>query len=252
MIIILDIGNTAVTYGIYDNDSRRMLECSSSGIDALPKIIKKSFENGGTRVHTCLISSVVPKNTQLAVKSLKKFKTISVKIVGRDISIPVKSNYRQKNKLGIDRTLNIYGALQRYQAPLLVIDAGTAITVDFVSKKRIFEGGMIIPGPEIAFRALIDRAALLPKNLSFPSKTSGFIGQTTEDCMNSGILEGYGAMLDGLIERFRTRYGENTRAIMTGGYSHILKSFCEKIDAWDPNLSIQALLLLHRSTVRKK
>ncbi len=252
MIIILDIGNTAVTYGIYDNDSRRMLECSSSNVNAIPKIIEKSFKNGESRLHTCLISSVVPKNTRFLVKSLKRFKTISVKIVGQDISIPIQSNYRQNNKLGIDRALNVYGALQRYQAPLLVIDAGTAIKVDFVSKKGVFEGGMIIPGPKIAFQALVDRAALLPKNLSFPSKTRGFIGQTTEDCVSAGILEGYGAMLDGLIERFRARYGKNTRAIMTGGYSHILKSFCVKIDAWDPNLSIQALLLLHRSNVREK
>jgi len=107
---------------------------------------------------------------------------------------------------------------------------------------------MIIPGPETAYRALSQRAALLPKNTNLPVKTKSFLGKNTKECMASGILEGYGAMTDGLIQRFRKRYGRNLRSLATGGFSTVIHPYTKYIDTVDPKHSIKSLLTLWRDT----
>jgi type III pantothenate kinase len=148
--------------------------------------------------------------------------------------------------LGVDRKVNIYGAVRMYSLPMLVIDYGTAITFDYIDLKGVFRGGMIIPGPETAYRALAQRAALLPKGLPFPKRTKFFLGRNTRECMESGILEGYGAMTDELILRFRKRYGKNLRVLATGGFAGVLSPFTKHIDIIDPKHAIKSLLALWR------
>jgi type III pantothenate kinase len=133
-----------------------------------------------------------------------------------------------------------------YRLPIIVIDYGTAITVDYIDSKGIFQGGMIIPGPETAYRALGQRAALLPKKLTFPKKARSFIGRGTQECMESGILEGYGAMTDELIARFRKRYGKNLRVLATGGFAGVIRPYTKHVDSIDPRHSIKSLLALFR------
>jgi type III pantothenate kinase len=129
---------------------------------------------------------------------------------------------------------------------MLVIDYGTAITFDYIDSKGVFQGGMIIPGPETAYRALAQRAALLPKNLSLPRKTKTFLGRNARECMESGILEGYGSMTDELIQRFRKRYGKNLRVLGTGGLAGVIRPYTKNIDILDPQHSIKSLLALWR------
>ena len=131
-----------------------------------------------------------------------------------------------------------------YQPPLLVIDYGTAITFDYISRGGIFEGGMIIPGPEIAFQSLIEKAALLPKKIRLPERSASFLGRSTYDCMASGILQGYGAMTEGLITRFKKRFGPRLKVIATGGFSSRLAGFTRSFDVLDPRHSIKSLRLI--------
>ena len=149
----------------------------------------------------------------------------------------------------MDRKVNAYGAIRMYSLPLLVIDYGTAITFDYIDRKGVFQGGMIIPGPETAYRALGQQAALLPKNLAFPKKAKAFLGKNAKKCMESGILEGYGAMTDELIRRFRKRYGKNLRVLATGGFAEVIRPFTRNINIFDPRHSIKSLLALWRENV---
>ena len=151
----------------------------------------------------------------------------------------------------MDRKVNIYGAIRMYRLPLLVIDYGTAITFDYIDPKGVFRGGMIIPGPETSYRALGEKAALLPKGLSLPKKARSFLGRNTRDCMESGILEGYGAMTDELILRFRKRYGKNLRVLATGGFAGVIAPYAKHIDIVDPKHSIKSLLALWREHYAK-
>ena len=245
-IALLDIGNTAVTYGYYGGG--RLLSQGSVLHHDIPKKIAYWSKSGGeSNTINLVISSVVPKMTQKIKQLAKTYSNLKPWVAGRDLPVQIKHNYRNINKLGIDRAVNIYGALRIYKPPFILIDYGTAITMDYVSPKGIFEGGMIIPGPEIAFQALLERAALIPKSLRLPKNHTSFLGHTTYDCMRSGTLEGYGALTDELVRRFRKRFHPKARVLVTGGFSAHLKPYTQVFQVVDPALSIKSLLLLFKA-----
>jgi type III pantothenate kinase len=243
MLLLLDIGNTAATYGI--SHKNRIIRSGSCLYNDIPKIINNCLRSGEDVKLVIVLSSVVPKITS-KIRSLAKSKKVVLRVVGQNLEVPIKSSYRKGQKVGSDRIVNVYGALRRYPPPALMIDFGTAITFDYISKGGVFEGGMIVPGPEISFQALITRAALLPKSMRLPKKASSFLGKTTYDCMTSGILQGFGAMTDGLILRFKTRYGK-LKVIATGGFASHLKPFVSGFDVVDPLHSIKSLQFLAKS-----
>ena len=254
MLILLDIGNTAATYGIHKVPQtvpgtcqarawHRLKFGSCSYVD-IPKLVNYCLKSGANyKSFNIVISSVVPKITRNIV-SLGRKNGIKTWVAGQNLPVPVKHPYPKNQKPGIDRLVCLYGAKQIDKTPLLVIDFGTAITFDYLSKRGIFEGGMIVPGPELSFQTLVQRAALIPKNLALPRKASFFLGKNTLECLSAGILEGYGAMTDGLIERFRMKYGKNLKVIATGGFAGHLKPYTRHLKNIDPQLSIKSLRLL--------
>ena len=244
MLLVFDIGNTAATCGLFK--SGRLIRSESVTHKEIPIFIKNCYKSGGKERFECLISSVVPKLTT-NIKKINSRLKIKTWVVGENIDVPFKHKYQEIKTLGADRIINVYGALKRFKPPLLVIDFGTAITFDYVSAKGIFEGGMIVPGPELSFQALIKKAARLPKTARLPHRTTSFLGTNTINCMKSGILEGYGAMADGLVHRFKERFGPNLKVIATGGFASHLKSYTHSFDIYDPHLSIYALNTLFKS-----
>ena len=243
-ILAIDIGNTAATLGFYEGG--RLLTFGSSYYSDIPKYAKKLTGSGKNFHLDVVISSVVPKITSFLKYNLQSVKGIKVWVLGRNLPIKISHNYNNINKLGVDRMVNIYGATKIYRLPVLIIDYGTAITFDYVDAKGVFQGGMIIPGPEVAFRTLGQRAALLPTGLSMPKRAKAFLGRNTRGCMESGILEGYGAMTDELIQRFRKRYGKGLRVLATGGFAGVIRPYTKNIDTVDPKHSIKSLLALFR------
>jgi type III pantothenate kinase len=249
MLILLDIGNTSVTYGLYEGG--RLQRFGSSLFNEIPKLIKNCSKKGAKYKIDLVISSVVPKKTAILKKQFGKKKAFNLWVIGENIPTLIKHRYHPAKNLGADRIVNIYGALRIYGAPFLIIDYGTAITFDYVSKKRVFEGGMIVPGPEISFQALIERAAQLPKKVRLPEGTSHFLGRNTYPCMESGILQGYGALTDGLIRRFKSRFGP-LKVIATGGFAQHLRPFCKELEVVDPKHAIKSLLLIFKDFQRRR
>jgi type III pantothenate kinase len=243
-ILAIDIGNTAATVGFYE--AGRLLDFCSLYYDDIPKYVKKLVSCGKESQLDIVISSVIPKTTDFLKCKLQSDKGLKIWVVGVNMPLVIRHKYINYKGLGIDRKVNIYGATRMYRLPMLVIDYGTAITFDYIDSKGVFQGGLIIPGPETAFRALGDRAALLPKGLALPKKAKSFLGRSARECMESGILEGYGAMTDGLIQRFRARYGKKLRVLATGGYAGVILPYTRLIDTVDPKHSIKSLLALWR------
>jgi len=243
-ILAIDIGNTAATVGFHKGG--RLINFRSICYNDIPKYISNLSKCGENYHIDVVISSVFPKITRNLASSLKSIKSIKIWLVGKNLPIKIRRKYNSYSSLGCDRKVNAYGAIQMYRLPVLVIDYGTAITFDYIDSKGIFQGGMIIPGPETAYRALGQRGALLPKNLPIPRKAKDFLGKNTQGCMESGLLEGYGAMTDELILRFRKRYGEKLRAVATGGFAGIISPYTKNIDVVDPKHSIKSLLALFR------
>ena len=248
MLILLDVGNTAVTCGLFK--SGRLAGFRSAQYINIPKLINKWSKSGDLNNIDVIISSVVPKITLFLKKALKAENT-RIWVVGSSLKVPVKHRYKKASSLGIDRIINAYGGLRMYKTPLLIIDFGTAITFDYVSSKKIFEGGMIIPGPELSFQTLCARAAGLPHKARLPVKAKSFLGTSTHDCLSSGILEGYGAMTEGLINRFKARFGKKLKVIATGGFAKTLSRYTRGFDKIDPAHSIKSLRLLYKETFKR-
>ncbi len=245
-IIAIDIGNTAATVGFYE--AGRLLDFGSIYYNDIPKYISKFNKSGENRRLDIVISSVFPEITRKIKKNINPQEGQKLWIVGQNLPIKLRHKYSDFSVLGCDRKVNAYGAVRMYKLPILVIDYGTAITFDYIDAKGVFQGGLIIPGPETAYRSLSQRAALLPKNTPLPRKTKSFLGKNTQECMASGILEGYGAMTDELIQRFRKRYGKNLRALATGGFASVIRPYTKQIDTVDPQHSIKSLLTLWRDS----
>lgn len=247
MPLVLDVGNTSITFALYEKGRRRKFGHvlhEDLGRRA-PEWLKMS---GGPL--DVAVSSVVPAVT---AELKRRFKAPAARlwIAGENLDVPVKHHYRRPADLGIDRRVNIYGALRIYKAPMLVIDFGTAVTMDYVSAKGVFEGGLIIPGPELSFRALINRAALISSKSRLPRRARSFPGNSTKDCMAAGILHGYGAMTDGLIEEYRRKYGK-FQVIATGGFAGILKPYSRRLDVLDPHLTVTAVFLLFQEQLKRQ
>jgi type III pantothenate kinase len=245
MLILLDIGNTSVTYGFYGNG--RLHRFGSCLYDSVPYIINNLADSGKLDSNNhIVISSVVPKITQFVKRSIFNKKGFKLWIIGENLRISIPHRYISLKKLGSDRLVNLYGAIRIYKPPILVIDFGTGVTFDYVSRKGVFEGGMIIPGPQISFQALLARTALIPKELRLPTKSSSFIGRNTQQCVTSGILEGYGSMTDELVSRFKSKFGKSLRVLVTGGYAGAIKPFSNEFQIYDPRHSIKSLLIIFK------
>lgn len=249
MPILLDIGNTSATYGHYHGG--RLLKFGYALYSDVPHIVRNRTSGGAEDTLDIVISSVVPQITRFLLKSLRSIRGTRILVVGKDIPVKIRHKYKRFNRLGVDRKVNLYGALRIYSPPLLVIDFGTAVTFDLLSQRGVFEGGMIVPGPEIAFQTLLKRAALIPKKLRLPLKARAFLGRDTYSCLSSGILHGYACLADGLIERFKRRFGAKLQVIATGGFAKHLMPYSHDLGIYDPKHSIKSLLILYKD-YRKK
>ena len=250
-LLVIDIGNTSISYGIIK--SGRLRHYFYDIDDNFPKMRNFIVKSGIIRIiDKVIISSVNPKKLAKLLPILsKRGWSKNLLIIGRQLTPKIKHKYSHINKLGKDRLVNIYGALRWYSKPTLIINFGTAMTVDVISKKGIYEGGLIIPGIETSWKALQARAALLPKGIPIKDY-KGFLGRDTEACMQAGILQGFGAMVDGLIGRFQARYGKSLFVLASGGLAKKVRPYIKsqvKVDGTHP---IKSLALIYQDHLKNK
>jgi type III pantothenate kinase len=165
-------------------------------------------------------------------------------LVDHTLPIDLKINYDDPAEVGADRICNAIGALERYKAPLIVVDMGTATTFDIVSGEREYVGGVIMPGLETAGRDLFQRAAKLPKvSFDFPKK---IIGTQTRESLQSGLMWGTIDQIDGLIKRISEEWGkENITVIATGGLSEVIAPHSKTIQTVDKELTLLGMTYIY-------
>ena len=142
-----------------------------------------------------------------------------------------------------DRLVNAVAGYDRCGDACVVVDFGTAINYDVVSRDGEYLGGIICPGIEISIEALTSRAARLPKVDIEPPRA--LIGKTTEAAIQSGIVYGFAAQVDGICGRLRAELGEETTTIATGGLASVIVDFAESIDVVDDLLTLKGLRLIY-------
>lgn len=237
-ILAIDIGNTNITMGLFSDERLvKRLKASTGDYAAHGKNLKK-FAIAGKVV----ISSVVPLATSRLLVSLNRTLACEKVVVGKDIEVPIKNLYRIKGQVGQDRLVNAYAAKSLYGYPSVIIDFGTAITFDIVSRGGQYLGGLILPGIELGLASLYNGTALLPKVELREARE--LIGRDTVSSMRGGILFGYAAMCDGLIAKYKVLLGRDLKVIATGGNASLIKKYSTSIKIVDEDLTLKGLNLM--------
>ena len=255
MLLAIDIGNTNIAVGIYQKknliQSWRIATDIHKTADEYTHLLENFFAREGInkkKIKFCLLASVVPPLEQVFSYMFTEINKIPHHYLSLK-NIPVKDNLYNRYELGIDRMINAYAGFQIYQKPLIVIDFGTAVTFDVVSKKGEYLGGVIMPSIHLAYNALNSKTAKLPKiNFAVPDK---IIGKNTIESMQSGMFFGYIGMVDSCIDKIASElYNEqesNALVIATGGDAKLLHQHSAKINKVEKELTLLGICLLYES-----
>jgi type III pantothenate kinase len=240
VLLAIDIGNTNISFGLFLG-GKIIRRFNIPTKDYSLKKLKKNL--GKAKIGNAIICSVVPDTSKVLKNGLRRLLGIKPYIIGKEIKVAIKNLYRSPRQVGQDRLINAYAASRLYGRPLIIVDFGTAITFDVVSKNGEYLGGMIVPGLQISLDVLRARTALLPKvNLTVPKE---FIGRNTKNSMLSGIVYGFSALVDSLAERIKNKIGKNSLVIATGGNINLIGRYCKKIDRIDKDLTLKGLNLIY-------
>ncbi len=241
MILAIDIGNTTITLGLFKNDKLLKRDALVTQSSQYFSFLQRYFTKYNIR--KVIVSSVVPQATKKLEQALRRLKVKNTLILGKNLVVPIKNRYQFPEEVGQDRLVNAFAAIKLYGYPAIVVDFGTAITFDVISKKKEYLGGMILPGLETSLKALAEKTALLPKiGLSAPPKN--IIGKNTRDSMLSGVIFGFASLTDGVIKKLKQKLGKNIKVIGTGGNIKFILRHCQELSTVDINLTLKGLNLI--------
>src|SRR2546423_1748396 len=187
-----------------------------------------------------------PLNSAL-VQAIERYFDREPLVVGPGVKTGLKIQYRDPKEVGADRIVAAMAAFKKYGGPLIIIDFGTGTTYDVVSKEGDYLGGAIAPGMGISVEALYERAARLQRvELKAPSTV---IGRTTAESMQAGIIFGFTAQVEGMVDRIRKELGQEPRVIATGGFAGLIAAQTPVIELVDQRLMLEGLRLIYDMNV---
>ncbi|MFD0621236.1 MULTISPECIES: type III pantothenate kinase [Paenibacillus] len=251
MILVIDVGNTNIVLGLYQDRELlhhwRLSTNRSATVDEYGIQIHNLFRMG--RVETSaidgvIISCVVPPIMGTLEHLCETYLGKTPLVVGPGLKTGLNIRYENPREVGADRIVNSVSAIEQYGGPLIVVDFGTATTFDYIDQKGNYLGGAIVPGLGISTEALYQRAAKLPRiDLSKPKSV---IGRNTVHSMQAGIIYGYAGQVDGIVERMKAETGENPKVIATGGLAALIAKESRSIDEINSMLTLEGLRLIYQ------
>jgi type III pantothenate kinase len=274
MLLTIDVGNTQTVFGIFDEqrdtdlNGRALGEMPGlthhwrvstdrdrtgdewamqlaqllhfAGLSLAPLTGSDAIGDMG-KITGIAISSSVPSVTLSFRTMLTGRVEVPLVIVQPGIKTGMPILYDNPKEVGADRIVNAVGAIDLYRSPIIVVDLGTATTFDAISAAGEYLGGAIVPGIEISMDALFTRAAALRRvELVAPKRA---VGRTTIESMQSGVIYGCAALVDGLVARFIAEIGEAT-VIATGGLGELIVPHALSVHCYEPWLTLHGLRLL--------
>ena len=255
MILAVDVGNTDIVFGIFDDEilisSWRMSTRKEQTEDEYGIVLKALLNEKSVDLKTlngAIIASVVPTITPILEKMLKKYFSIEPIIVGPGIKTGINIKYENPREVGADRIVNTIAAHSKYGGPIIVVDFGTATTFDAVSKGLDYLGGAIAPGIGISTEALFKSASRLYRvKITKPEEV---IGKNTSASMQAGIFYGYVGLVDEIVKRMKQEMGEGKIfTVATGGLAPLICSETDNIDKVDNMLTLDGLKILYNKNV---
>ena len=251
MLLAIDIGNTNLVIGCIENDrilfkariaTDRLRTSDQYGVE-----IKNMLEAYGVQVRDiddCIISSVVPPVFNSVKTGVMKILGKQPMVVGPGLKTGLNIHVDVPSQVGSDRIVIAVAALAEYKAPLILMDLGTATTIEVVEPENTYLGGVIIPGVKISLDALTSRAAQIP-GISL-DKPKQVIGKNTVDCMRSGMMYGTAAMIDGLIDRMEEELGHSATLVATGGMAQFITPLCKHNIILEKDLLLKGLNIIYK------
>ena len=239
MILAIDIGNTKIKYGIFENNKMIF----NDNFDDYNSFINNIKNLKAYNLKDAIISSVVPTYTKLCINVIQKELDITSLIVNNE-NCNIVLEVNKPSSVGADRLCNMAATYKLYQNPSIIIDFGTANTYDVINQNHVFIGGAISPGIETSAKYLIDKAALLEKTeFQFPEKV---IGKNTKTNIQSGIMYGAIDQILGMINRIKEETKiNNFSIILTGGFSKKISPKLEIPHILDEHLTLKGLLFIY-------
>lgn len=250
MILVVDVGNTNIVLGLYQNRELthhwRLSTNRSSTVDEYGVLITNLFQIANVKaqdIEGVILSSVVPPLMPTLERLIVKYVGKEPLIVGPGIKTGLNIRYENPKEVGADRIVNAVAGIEKYGAPLIVVDFGTATTFDYIDASGAYLGGAIVPGIGISAEALYQRAAKLPRiELSKPRTV---VGRNTVAAMQSGIIFGYAGQVDGIVRRIFKEFDGKPRVIATGGLAELIADESETIELVDPLLTLEGLRIVY-------
>ena len=251
MILTIDVGNSNIVLGVFENDNIKFIarmstkqNVTSDEIAANLHAVLNVHNTNFDAIHGAIISSVVPQITSALSNAVKMITGVTALIVGPGMKTGINIKIDNPAQLGSDLLVDSVAASALYPKPVIVADMGTATTLTVIDANNCILGGAICPGVRTSLNALIEKTAQLPQiNLESPKKV---IGSNTVDCIRSGVIFGNACMLDGMIDRIEEQLGRECFVVATGGLSEeICKQTKHKIEH-NPTLLLQGLYILYK------
>lgn len=250
MLLGIDVGNTQMVIGAFKRDKLashwRLSTHRERTADEMALTLGGFFGFRGhslAQVDGMIVSSVVPEMTLALVHMGRDILKLEPMVVDNETDTGVPILYEDPRQVGADRLVNAAAAIDKYGSPCIVVDFGTATTLDAINEKGEYLGGTIMPGIEVSADALFRAAARLSRvELTVPASP---VGRNTVESVQAGIIYGSAGQVDRLVELFKEELGTDAKVIATGGLAEVVLGKCRTVEKWDPLLTLDGLKLIY-------
>jgi len=254
MLLTIDIGNTNIVLGVFENKKLiqhwRIVTKQEKTEDEYGILISNLYQSSNIDISSTtgvIISSVVPPMVRTMEMLCNKFFKHKPMFVGPGVKTGMPIRYDNPHEVGADRIVNAVAAFERHRNSLVVVDFGTATTFDYISPQGEYMGGAIAPGIGVASEALFKMASKLPRIELI--KPESVIGKNTIASLQAGIVYGYIAMVDGIVNKIRREVKTDPRIVATGGMAGFIAEGSETIDEVDDLLTLTGLRLIYEKNI---
>ncbi len=240
MLLAVDIGNSAIKFGVVDG--QRLTTKFSIPTNNDLHSTQLSEKVGNLPITNALVCSVVPGVNEQVDDLLREAFDIDVRFVTTEMNLGLDIRYEPLATAGTDRLVNAFSAVEKYGAPVIACSFGTATTIDVVDTNRVLLGGLIAPGMKTMAKALHLNTAQLPEiEIDAPNSV---INHTTETSIQAGVFYSQIGLVESSIARIKKEIGDNPKVIATGGFASMIAEKTDVIDAVDENLLLDGLRIL--------
>lgn len=257
MLITIDVGNTNITVGVFDEDELkatfRMTTKMPRTSDEYGMLLLNLLEQNDIEpkdIDDAIIASVVPNVMYALEKAVKKYLHITPIFVEPGIKTGIRIAIDNPKQVGADRIVDAAAAYGLYGGPVLVLDFGTATTYDLIDENGAFITGITAPGIQTSAKALWEDAAKLPEIEI--KKPDSIMAKDTITSMQAGLVYGQIGQTEYIIKEVKKASGlENIKVVATGGFGRIIANETSEIDIFDPTLTLKGMLLIYKKQNRK-